>query len=166
MGKYSKALEKAKDKSIQHADQSLDVTAEQPVQNEAIEEKPVQVVVETKSDQIPKVDSAESQPEELQESNIPESCNNMEDWDEKLLEIISGNSKQVSESIRMLRTKIFHPDQGKPPKTILVTSSVPGEGKSFVCANLGVSIAQGIEQKALLIDCDMRKPRLNRVFGM
>ena len=90
----------------------------------------------------------------------------MDGWDEKLREIISGNSRPVAESIRMLRTKIFHPEKGQPPKTILVTSSIPGEGKSFVCANLGVSIAQGIGKKALLVDCDMRMPNLARLLGL
>ena len=171
MGKYSKALEKAKDKSIQHADQSPDVTAEQPVQNEAIEEKPVQVVVETKSDQIPEVDSAESQPPSSEKtppsiSEQADSSDEMEGWDEKLREIISGNSKQVAESIRTLRSKIFYPQSGKSPGSILVTSAIPGEGKSFVCANLGVSIAQGVKKQALLVECDLRRPILSKLLGL
>jgi exopolysaccharide/PEP-CTERM locus tyrosine autokinase len=46
-----------------------------------------------------------------------------------------------------------------------VTSAVPGEGKSFVSSNLAISIAQGIGEYVLLMDCDIRKPCLHRRFG-
>jgi capsular exopolysaccharide synthesis family protein len=60
-----------------------------------------------------------------------------------------------------------YPIDGRPvPKTILVTSAVPREGKTFVTANLGVSLAQGLDQHALLVDCDLRRPALGRMFGM
>ena len=166
MGKYSKALEKAKDKNIQHADQPPEVTAEQPLQNEAIEEQPVEAVLETISNQVTDIDSVESQPLELQENKISESFNEMEGWDVKLREIISGNSKQVSENFRMLRSRIFYPESGKPPKSILVTSAIPGEGKSFICANLGWSIAQSLEKQALLVECDLRRPSLSKLLGL
>ena len=47
-----------------------------------------------------------------------------------------------------------------------MTSAIPGEGKSFVCANLGVSIAQGIEKEALLVECDLRRPSLSKLLGL
>jgi capsular exopolysaccharide synthesis family protein len=92
--------------------------------------------------------------------------NETDGWDNKLQEIMSGRSRQVSESIRMLRTKIYYPESGKPPRSILVISAIPGEGKSFVSANLGVSIAQGIDKHALLVECDMRRPNLGKMFGL
>ncbi len=157
MGKYSKALEKAKDETIHNVE---------PIVEQPPAEQPEEAILETTTVQATEVDPVESPPVEMQEPDIPTSCGQMEDWDAKLREIISGNSRQVAESIRMLRTKIFHPAEGAPPKTLLVTSSVPGEGKSFVCANLGVSISQGIEQKALLVDCDLRKPNLAKILGL
>jgi len=71
----------------------------------------------------------------------------------------------VAESIRALRTRILFPASGKPPRTILVTSASPGEGKSFICANLGISLAQGVDNYCLLVDCDLRKPMQHTLFG-
>ena len=47
----------------------------------------------------------------------------------------------------------------------MVTSAVPGEGKSFVASNLAASIAQNIDQHVLLMDCDMRKASVHSNFG-
>ena len=47
----------------------------------------------------------------------------------------------------------------------MVTSAVPGEGKSFVAANLAVSVARHVNWNVLLIDCDLRKPTVHRQFG-
>jgi exopolysaccharide/PEP-CTERM locus tyrosine autokinase len=73
---------------------------------------------------------------------------------------------QEAEIFKQLRTTILFPSEGKPPKTIMITSAVPGEGKSFTSANLAVSIAKGIEEHVLLMDCDMRRPTIHGLFGM
>lgn len=87
-------------------------------------------------------------------------------WDERL-DAVNAYSSHLSESFRMLRSRILYPDDGsKPPKTILITSSAPGEGKSFVAANLGIVIAQGVDQHAMCVGCDLRKPALAKLFGM
>ncbi|GAB6905478.1 putative exopolysaccharide biosynthesis protein YwqD [Desulfosarcina cetonica] len=70
-----------------------------------------------------------------------------------------------AEIFKILRTNILFPKKGKPPRSIMVTSAVPGDGKSFVAANLAVSIAQGVEEHVLLIDCDMRRPTIHTQFG-
>ena len=54
---------------------------------------------------------------------------------------------------------------GKVARSIMVTSAVPGEGKSFVAANLAISIAQSIQEHVLIIDSDMRVPSIHRQFG-
>lgn len=46
-----------------------------------------------------------------------------------------------------------------------MTSASPGEGKSFICANLGISLAQGVDNYCLLVDCDLRKPMQHTLFG-
>jgi protein-tyrosine kinase len=66
---------------------------------------------------------------------------------------------------KVLRTNLLFPAEGTPPKSILVTSAVPGDGKSFVSSNLAISIAQGIEEYVLLVDCDIRRPSLHTYFG-
>lgn len=71
----------------------------------------------------------------------------------------------VSEAFRTLRTNIQFTNIDKSIKTIVITSSGPGEGKTTVTSNLATSIAQ-TEKRVLLIDCDMRKPRVHKVFGV
>ena len=71
-----------------------------------------------------------------------------------------------AEFFKILKTNILFPVKGNPPRSILVTSAVPGEGKSFVTANLAISIARGIEEHVLLMDCDMRRPTIHSKFGI
>ena len=71
----------------------------------------------------------------------------------------------ASEQFRLLKNNILFPEKGNPPKTIMVTSASPHEGKSFVAANLAVSIAQSIDEYVLLMDCDLRSPTIHTFFG-
>jgi exopolysaccharide/PEP-CTERM locus tyrosine autokinase len=75
------------------------------------------------------------------------------------------SSSMVSEQFRRLRTHIFKERAENPPRTILVTSALGSEGKSFVAANLAVTIATEYDSYALLVDCDLRNPSLSRWFG-
>ena len=71
----------------------------------------------------------------------------------------------VSESIKSLRTNLQFTSVDQDLKTILITSSMPGEGKSFVSTNLAASFAQ-TDKKVLLIDCDLRRGRLHKIFDL
>jgi succinoglycan biosynthesis transport protein ExoP len=67
------------------------------------------------------------------------------------------------EAFRMLRTSLVWWDQGDNMKTLVVTSAAPGEGKTLTSANLSVTFAyDGL--RVLLIDCDVRRPRLHGMF--
>ena len=72
----------------------------------------------------------------------------------------------AAEQFRLLKTNILFPEKGEPPRTIMITSPSPHEGKSFVSANLAISIAQSIDEYVLLMDCDLRNPSIHSLFGL
>ena len=72
---------------------------------------------------------------------------------------ISEVSQIHAEAFRSLRTAVLLSRSGSPPKVILLTSSVPGEGKSTVSLNLSWALSQS-ESRILLLDCDLRRPTL------
>lgn len=69
----------------------------------------------------------------------------------------------VAEAIKTIRTNLRFSSVNKKIKTILVTSSVMGEGKSFISANLATTFANARE-RVLLIDCDLRRGRQQKIF--
>ena len=80
--------------------------------------------------------------------------------------IVESSPKAVvSENIKSLRTNLQFTSIDKELETILVTSSNAAEGKSFVSSNLAISFAQA-DKRVLLVDCDLRKGRLHRIFGI
>jgi capsular exopolysaccharide synthesis family protein len=70
----------------------------------------------------------------------------------------------TAEQIRKLRTYLFHMPEKKVPRVIMVTSALPGEGKSVIASNLAIAIAKGEDHQVLLVDCDLRKPSLYELF--
>lgn len=70
-----------------------------------------------------------------------------------------------SEAYRTLRTNIQFSSVDKPIRTLLVTSSSPSEGKSTTAANLAVVMAQ-TGQRVVLVDTDLRRPVIHKVFGV
>jgi len=79
--------------------------------------------------------------------------------------MVSDPNSPLAESYRSLRTNIHFANVDKPIKTLLVTSSIPGEGKTTVSANIAISHAM-LGKKVLLIDCDFRKPRIHKIFNL
>ncbi len=69
------------------------------------------------------------------------------------------------EAYRSLRTALLLSHSGNPPQTILVTSAVPGEGKSTTVANIAIALAQ-TGSRTLIVDLDMRQPKLADAFGI
>lgn len=69
------------------------------------------------------------------------------------------------EDVKTIRTNLDFSSLDKKVKKILVTSSIPGEGKSFISSNLAISFAQN-NKKVLLMDCDLRKGVVHKKFNM
>jgi len=72
----------------------------------------------------------------------------------------------IAEQFRSLRSRCFSLNGTKPLRTLLVTSTLPEEGKSTVAANLAASIAQDFDEQVILIDADLRRPSLHEIFGL
>ncbi|MDY6989606.1 MAG: polysaccharide biosynthesis tyrosine autokinase [Thermodesulfobacteriota bacterium] len=70
-----------------------------------------------------------------------------------------------AENFKVLRSQILYPKSGRRPRTLMITSAFPSEGKTFVAANLAASIAMGIHERVLLVDCDFRRPNLHNMLG-
>ena len=86
------------------------------------------------------------------------------EFGQELISLYEKRSANV-ESFKALRTSVLLSSPNKPPKCIVVTSMMPGEGKTTIAANLAITIAQA-GQRVLLIDGDMRKPQLHNMFKL
>jgi non-specific protein-tyrosine kinase len=71
----------------------------------------------------------------------------------------------VAETIRVVRTAVQIASLDQPLQSLLITSAVPGEGKSFIATNLAISIAQA-GKRVILVDADLRRPQIHKAFGM
>ncbi len=81
------------------------------------------------------------------------------------LVIGDGNRTFVAEQFRQLRTSLAYIGINNKKKKILITSTLGSEGKSFITANLGLSLAL-MDKKVVLIELDLRKPKLSKLFGI
>ena len=82
-----------------------------------------------------------------------------------LLEVIADPKSVTIEPLRMVRASISLAKAGTPPKTLVVSSTAPMEGKSVISSFLAVAFAEA-DKKTLIIDGDMRKPRQHRIWGL
>jgi len=72
----------------------------------------------------------------------------------------------AAEKFRFLGVRLRQLRQNRPLKKILITSSIPQEGKSMVAANLACTLARRQQQKTLLLEGDLRRPALSQMFGL
>jgi len=80
--------------------------------------------------------------------------------------VITNNPKSlISESFRSLRTNLEFFRQGKASPTLAITSTISGEGKTFIISNLGL-VQSLLGKKVVVIDFDLRKPKLHRAFNL
>ena len=81
------------------------------------------------------------------------------------LALVSDVRSPVAEAYRHLRTSLLLSSAGQPPKTVLVTSSQPSEGKTTTAVNIAMMLAQ-TGADVLVLDCDLRRPRIHAHFGL
>jgi len=79
---------------------------------------------------------------------------------------LADKESPAAEAFRLLGVRLRHLRRDRPLKRILITSSVPQEGKSLVSANLACSIASGTRRRTLLVDGDLRRPSLSQIFEL
>lgn len=84
---------------------------------------------------------------------------------EKSQVVVSGADPQAAEAFLSLHSNLRLRNESKKAKILLVTSTTPSEGKTFVTSNLAQTFASHGE-RTLLIDCDLRRPNIHRQFGV
>ncbi len=82
------------------------------------------------------------------------------------LVVLKSPGSVAAEQFRFLRAQIIRPKSGAPPRTVLISSSLQGEGKTFAACNLAVTVAQGMDEHVLLVDTDLRNPMVHNIFGI
>ena len=83
------------------------------------------------------------------------------------VELISRDDpkSKIAEAFREIRTALLVSQPGGPPRTILIASTQPGEGKTAISLNLAITLAQ-MGKRILLVDGDLRRPRLHKLLGV
>lgn len=141
----------------------------QSTQKSEAEVKPVveikavgrKIIAEEKALQEKLAAEAEVEADELETDEFNEE---MLDEDSEL--VLRDNPKsKVSEDFRTIRTSLYFSLNKKGSNAVLISSSTPNEGKSFIASNLAVAFAK-TKKKVLLIDCDMRLGRQHEIFGL
>jgi capsular exopolysaccharide synthesis family protein len=72
----------------------------------------------------------------------------------------------AAEQYRSVRTRVNNAENGRALRAVLITSPNKGDGKSLTAANLALTMAQEFQQRVLLVDADLRRPSIHRLFGI
>ncbi len=79
--------------------------------------------------------------------------------------VLTNSDRQVAESFLTLHSSLRLKDESKNAKCILTTSTIPGEGKSFITTNLALTFASHGD-KVVIVDCDLRKPNIHKMLRL
>ncbi len=153
MSKLKKALEKAKEAR----EQGITPTPE-PEITAAAEHPPAAEKAPTPSP-APARSAARSQPQTKVVASKRETL--------KKNKIIAGLEPDAfSDHIKIMRTRILNLLEKTGGNSLLITSPLPGEGKTLTAINLAISISHEIDRTTLLVDADLRTPMINNYFGI
>jgi len=106
-----------------------------------------------------------SQPR-VQPSLPVEDWGRREDTDQERLVSLFAPTSPEGKRIDILRSQLLYPFHGEPPRTIMLTSAAPREGKSLLAANLAISFARGLQQYVMVMDCHLMAPDMHRLLGV
>jgi len=81
------------------------------------------------------------------------------------LATVMNPASAAAEAYRSLCAHLLYTLMDKTPKVIMLTSPGPREGRTTTCANLGVALVQA-DKNTLILDCDLRKPAIHKIFGL
>lgn len=79
---------------------------------------------------------------------------------------LTDSGTPAAEAFRLLGVRLRHLRRDRPLKKVLITSTIPQEGKSTVAANLACTLALRTQQRTLVLEGDLRRPSLSRIFGL
>jgi polysaccharide biosynthesis transport protein len=145
--------------SAAFAAESLDRTVSDPLEVEEITGRPVIGVIPTFT-KAGLTYGARLLQQAQQLKKLPEASNGNAS-SAKSVWMLDHPDSPAAEGFRVLRTSIMLSSAGGAPKVILVTSCIPGEGKTTVTANLAVAFAQH-DRRVIILEADMRRPNLKR----
>jgi capsular exopolysaccharide synthesis family protein len=143
------------------------VASEPPLMATAVEESPISVARESATGGVPLTSSMPSFASPFSLDALLARCSQLQ-WkpDEKTMLFFNGDDNASgTEEFRTLRSRLYHAREKMTLKKILVTSALPKEGKSFTSANLAQVLVRQHGRRALLIDADLRGPRLHLMLG-
>lgn len=190
MGKISDALEKAKKRDTQEYQNSAEASRNSSLKSEGQESgiessaatshesndhnaeeaigvgSAMQVEAATEEVRETQADPGRDADQDKRDERSADQSTAKDKWDERLYQAVNEDI-YLPEIFKALRSRILLPDEHESvPKSIMITSVEPKEGKSFVAANLGVSLAQGLDQHCLIVNCDLRRPSISSLFGL
>ena len=168
MSRIHEALKKAEqDRSMNRVDRKLEepsvfIESREPVRV-ATKEEVVVLPSAAGPAATPQPDSETIQLADLRAKSVKST------WNPDPHSLVFSSGKDVpsgAEQFRTLRSRLYRMRETKPLNMLLVTSSTPAEGKTFVAANLAQALVRQHGCRVLLIDADMRAPRLHQILGV
>jgi capsular exopolysaccharide synthesis family protein len=114
---------------------------------------------------LPQIEGVDGTSSPRRRGRKPRSGSKPEPLPNPELAVARQPSSGVAEAARAVRTNLVFMSPDQPFRTLLITSAGPAEGKTTVACSLAITMAQS-GQRVLLVDCDLRRPRIHRVFGI